>query len=282
MRSLLNLPKSLYQAVYDAVDHDGIEHAGYLSFLMMLAIFPFLILFMWLVNFFGDGSLGNFLVSAILDSSWAKFIDALKPRIVEITSSPPQKLVALAILSAIWTASSIFEGLRTILNRAYRVHTPPTYLIRRLVSFLEFGVMMTLTIAFVFLLVILPTIIGIFEKFIPQDLLLPLHSFFLGDKDLGYYLLLIYGFLLVCMAYYNLPSRKQKFLNVLPGAVFAVIGWTTFSMLFTYYIADFPQVNLIYGSIAGIIIALLYFYICSIILIIGAELNYHLEKSSHE
>jgi membrane protein len=162
------------------------------------------------------------------------------------------------------------------------VHTPPTYLIRRLVSFLEFGVMMTLTIAFVFLLVILPTIIGIFEKFIPQDLLLPLHSFFLGDKDLSYYLLLIYGFLLVCMAYYNLPSRKQKFLNVLPGAVFAVIGWTTFSMLFTYYIADFPQVNLIYGSIAGIIIALLYFYICSIILIIGAELNYHLEKSSHE
>ena len=282
MRFLLNLPRSLYQAVYDTIDHDGIEHAGYLSFLMMLAIFPFLTLFMWLVNFFGDGSLGNYLVNAILDSSWARFIDALKPRIVEITSSPPQKLVALAIISAIWTAASIFEGLRTILNRAYRVHTPPTYLIRRLVSFLEFGVMMTLTIAFVVLLVILPTIIGIFEKFIPQDLLLTLHSFFLGDKDLGYYLLLIYGFLLVCMAFHNLPNRKQKFPNVIPGATFVVISWMLFSIIFKYYISDFPQVNLIYGSIAGIIIALLYFYICSIIFIIGAELNYHLEKNSHD
>lgn len=281
MQYLLKLPRCLYQAIYDTVEHDGIEHAGYLSFLMMLAIFPFLILFMWVINLVGDGSLGNFLVSAILDSSWARFIDALKPRIVEITSSPPQKLVALAIISAIWTASSIFEGLRTILNRAYRVHTPPTYLIRRLVSFIEFGAVMSLTIAFVFILFLLPTIVEIFESIIPKEILLTLHTFFMGEKDLSYYLLLEYGFLLVCMTFYNLPNRKQKFVRVLPGAIFVVISWMIFSILFKYYISDFPQVNLIYGSIAGIIIALLYFYICSIILIIGAELNYNLEKSSH-
>ncbi len=64
---------------------------------------------------------------------------------------------------------------------------------------------------------------------------------------------------------------------MLPGAAIVLLGWVGFARLFSYYIHYFPQMNLIYGSLAGVIIALLYFYFCSFIFIIGAEFNFHLE-----
>lgn len=262
------------------VNHNGIEHAGYLSFLTMLSIFPFLILFMWAVNTLGDETLGNYLIQMILESSWAGFIDALKPRIQEISSSPPHNLVTLAIVSATWTASSIFEALGSILNKSYRVHSTPTYLIRRFFSIIEFGSLIALTIAFVFVLVILPPITAAIHSSMPQFLSPFLSNMALPEfMDISYLLLFGYAFLLISMAYYKLPNRKQKFINVLPGTFFVIIAWTIFSGLFKYYITSFPQLNLIYGSIGGVIIALLYFYSCSIILIVGAELNYNLEKA---
>lgn len=262
------------------VYHDGMELAGYLSFLIMLVVFPFLVLFMWVVTFLGDGSWGNLLIQSILQSSWARFIDALKPRIIEITSSPPHSLVTLAILSATWTASSLFEGLRTVLNKAYRVSSPPSYILRRLLSFIEFGVAMIITLAFVGALVVIPSILGAIESVLPQTVIQYFEFLTPKYSDLQLWILFIFGFTLISMAYYTLPSRKIKFVAVLPGTIFVVVSWTVFSILFKFYISNFPQVNLIYGSIAGIIIALLYFYICSIIFIIGAELNYQLTKKN--
>lgn len=267
------------RAIKDTVYHDGVEHAGYISFLIMLTIFPFLIFFMAIIGVIGNAELGNILVNLILESGLSNFIDALKPRILEITSSPPPSLLTIAIISAIWTASSIFEGLRTILNRAYRVSSPPAYLLRRLWSIAEFLAAITIVLCLTFVLVFAPPIWGvIYKAFAFHD-----HAFFdfidPEMKQMRYWALAGTTFLFISYIYYILPSRRQKLTRTFPGALTVVIGWSGFSVLFQYYIANFPQVNFIYGSIAGIIVALLFFYVCSIILIFGAEFNYHLEAS---
>jgi membrane protein len=265
------------KSVHDLVVHDGVEHAGYLSFLLMLTIFPFLVFFMATVGFIGNEALGNQLVDLILESSWANFIDALKPRIIEITSSPPQSLLTIAIISAIWTASSIFEGLRTILNKAYRVSSPPAYILRRLFSFVEFIIAVVIIISFLISLVFLPWLWGLLDKLLHINDY-PILLFFSPESEAFRYVLLFsFGLLLICFSYFALPNRKQKMTSTFPGGFIVLIGWTTFSVLFKFYIYNFPQVNVIYGSIAGIIIALLYFYVCSLIYIWGAEMNYNLE-----
>lgn len=281
IKATIKILKCIGLSIRDTVVHDGVEHAGYLSFLLMLAIFPFLVFFMALTGFVGNEYIANILVEMILQSEWAKFIDALKPRILEITQSPPESLLTIAIVSAIWTASSIFEGIRTVLNRANRVSTPPSYLFRRFISIVEFLVAIFIIMSFVIFMVVLPNIIGFLDSYIP------LHEYvfqFLSpeSKQMRYYLILGFMFFIISFSYKSLPNKKIRFRSVIPGALVVLVGWSVFAKLFKGYITIFPQVNLIYGSIAGVIVALIYFYACSIIYIFGAQLNFHIQsKFSH-
>lgn len=268
----------IYDAIWDAIGHDGIEHAGYISFLLMLTIFPFLVFFVAIVGFVGEKSLSEILVNILLSSSWAGFIESLKPRILEITSGPPQGFLTIAILSAIWTASSIFEALRTIINRAYRASVQRNYIWRRLFSIFEFLVAITVTLAFVLIMIIIPSAVQYLSKLlsiIPTFGLIYLEPEYDTVRMIFVY---FFTFLLILCLYYFLPNKKQKFIALVPGVTMVLISWTIFSKMFTYYLGHFPQVNLIYGSLAGIIISLLYFYFCSIIFIVGAEFNYQFEK----
>jgi membrane protein len=275
---VIKLIKCFYQSIVDMIDHGGVEHAGYLSFLSMVAIFPFLFFFMALIGTFGDEVLSNKLVEIILASSWAGLIDALKPRIIELTASPPQGLLTIAVIGAVWTASSIFEGLRTILNRAYRVTSAPPYIWRRLLSIGEFFVTITITVLSVVALVLVPYLIDLYQKIISSHLPDNLAAFVTPEaEEIRFIILILIILFAVAFGYYSLPNRKQRFLKTMPGALVVLIGWITFTSIFKYYVKNFPQVNVIYGSIAGVIIALLYFYFCSMILIIGAEFNYLLE-----
>ncbi len=277
IKNTIKFFKCVGASINDLIMHDGVEHAGYLSFLIMLTIFPFLVFFMATVGFVGNEDLGDQLVKLILDSNWAQFIDALKPRIIEITSSPPQGLLTIAIVSAIWTASSIFEALRTILNKAYRVTHTPMYLWRRLVSFFEFFIAVIIIICFLVSLVVLPWIWNYIDRMFHINNYTFFAFFSPESEGFRYILLLCFGLLLICFSYYSFPNRKQGLRRSFPGALTVLIGWSLFTWVFKYYVLNFPQVNLIYGSIAGIIIALLYFYVCSIIYIFGAEFNYQLE-----
>lgn len=264
------------QSVYDLMDHGGVEHAGYLAFLLMLTIFPFLVFFMAIVGFVGDAKLANILVQLILDSHWASFIDALKPRIIEITSSPPQSLLTLALLSAMWTASSLFEALRAILNKAHRVTNPPSYILRRLFSILECTSVILVITLLLALLIFIPLAWKIIYEFLNIQDSLVVNFISPAATHFRYILLLSIGFLFVAGLYCFIPNKKQRLIDTFPGTLVVLVGWSCASSLFRLYLNTFPSINIIYGSIAGVIIALLYFYICSLIFILGAELNYRI------
>jgi len=89
-------------------------------------------------------------------------------------------------------------------------------------------------------------------------------------------------FTAVCAAYYILPNIKQKWHSVVPGAALVTLLWMAAAQLLTWYLSQFNQVNLIYGSLGGIIAALLFFYISNVIFIYGAEFNYLVKKALGE
>ena len=97
--------KSFLSGVHNTAKHDGIEHAGYISFLLMLSVFPFVVFLMAIVGRLGSDYIADNLIDLMLNGSLANFIWALKPRIIEITSTPPQSLLTFVILSAVWTSS---------------------------------------------------------------------------------------------------------------------------------------------------------------------------------
>ena len=217
------LAHCVWHALVDTIYHDGIEHAGYLAFLGLLALFPFLVFTFALAGVLGQGAAGTEFITWVLHALPKNLTAALQPRVVEIVSGPPQGLLTVSILGAIWTASSAVEGLRTILNRAYHVQTPPAYWLRRSLSIAQLLVFTFVVISSMLLVVTVPII-----------------------------------------------------LSVAPGAVLVVLLWIGAAFSLTGYLSHFDQVNLIYGSLGGIIAALVFFYICNMIFIFGAEFNYQI------
>jgi membrane protein len=266
--------KSSIDALSDMIKHDGVEHAGYLSFLSLLSLFPFLVFFVAILGMVGETEIGTKFVTLFLDSLPEHVGKALLPRIEEIISGPPQGLLTLAILGAIWTASSAVEGLRTILNRAYRVPTPPAYIWRRLLSIGQFLIMTFIVIAGLLILVVAPVIMNKVIEITHLDFKYLPSSW----SNISYIFSTTLLFLSASFLYYVIPNVRQKCYNVFPGAFFTVLLWLGTSELFSVYLSRFKQVNVIYGSLGGVIISLLFFYIIAMIFIYGAEFNYHIEK----
>jgi membrane protein len=269
MLSARTLLYSFYKAAYNAISHDGIELSGYLAFLNLLALFPFLVFVFSLAGFFGEGEAGTQFIRLVFSELPHSMVRALQPRVAEIISGPPQGLLTVSILGAIWTASSAVEGYRTVLNRAYHVATPPAYIWRRLLSIAQILILSFISVITMIVFVTLPIVWGkLTALFGDQANLTPE----VGDK-------LAYGslgviFIVVSIVYYILPNIKQNIHSVVPGAAIVTVMWMCAAHLLSVYISQFNQVNLIYGSLGGIIAAVLFFYVSNLIFIYGAELNY--------
>ena len=263
----------LRNAVTNTINHDGIEHAGYLAFLGLLGLFPFLVFFFSLAGFLGEGETGSEFIRLILQNVPNNITKALMPRIMEIISGPPQGLLTVAILGAIWTASSAVEGLRTILNRAYHVKTPPAYWFRRLMSIAQLLLFTFILIAGMLVVIFTPLFLRHIEDWLGIQFIFSYEQYL---SQLIFIAAIIAMFAAICFIYYALPNIKQNLLAVAPGALIVVFLWLSAAYFFTLYLSNFDQVNLIYGSLGGIIAALIFFYICNVIFIFGAELNYQI------
>jgi membrane protein len=147
---------NLYRSVVKMIDHDGVEHSGYMSFMLLVSIFPFFIFILAFTSFLGASELGEKFVVLALENMPEHSIESIKLRINELMSAPPQGLLTLAIVGMIWTSSSFVECLRTILNRVYEIKSPPSYILRRLLSILQFLIISSGISFAMLLLIIIP------------------------------------------------------------------------------------------------------------------------------
>lgn len=80
------------------------------------------------------------------------------------------------------------------------------------------------------------------------------------------------------LVYMNVPNRKSKIRYEFPGAVFSTIVWLVYSWAFAFYISNFGNYSVTYGSLATIVIFILWLYGTMNIVFVGAELNVVLRK----
>jgi membrane protein len=269
-----NLLTCLYKAGVKTIDDDGVEHSGYMSFMVLLSIFPFLIFLLALTSFFGASELGENFLQLLIENMPSNSTDIIKNRVSELKKSPPQSLMTLAIVGSVWTASSFVECLRTILNRIYKVTTPPSYIFRRLLSIVQFLIISLLISFAMFLLVFIPIVLSKIPETIHA-----IEGYKMGLNILRYFLILVLLFLATSSLYYIIPNTKLRFREVIPGAILTVFLWVVSGYLLSKYIVYYNQLNIVYGSLGSIIVTLIFFYIINMIFIYGAEFNSLLTES---
>lgn len=247
---------------------DGLELAGYIAFTAFLSLFPFLIFLAALAGFLGDRDTADAFIDAMFEFMPADVADTLAPAVREVIGARQGGLLTFGILATLWFASNGFEALRTGLNRAYSVVEQRAMWWLRLQS-IVFVIVGGLVIFFLSLVVILGPLV--WRALGPAlDRILETRLIFITVRYLVAALLL-WGALMLLHRW--LPNARQTFARVLPGVCATTVLWLIGASLFAWYVGNLADYAVYYGSLGGVAITLVFFYISAIIFIFGAELN---------
>jgi len=241
-------------------------YSAQLAFFLTLSIFPFLIFVINVLSFTELG--GQALVldfTKYLPQDIAKIIDTVVTETVQARSGT---ILIVAILGAVWTSSKGARSIITGLNRVYGVKEKRSIFKLYLVS--------TMFVLALSLIILLSIILLVFGEVIAQAVL-----DFVGFSQiftdiwpfLQYGLTIAMLMLTFVLLYKYAPNKKIKFSHVWKGSLFAIIGWILVSRAFAFYVNNFGNYQLVYGSIGGLIVFLLWLYISSMVILIGGEIN---------
>lgn len=244
-------------------------HAANAGYFIVLSVFPMLVLLLALLRYTGlrvenlTDALQGFLPAALLPSA--------ERLIISTYANTNSTMVGVSAVTALWSASRGIHGLLTGLNAIYGVSENRGYFYTRGISVLY---------TFLFLLVLLLTLVLHVFGAAVTDMLAqsssPVLMFLTSVIDFRFFLLLFLQTALFTAIFMVFPNRRNRFLDSLPGALLASIGWLVFSDLFSMYVEYFPRYANIFGSVYAVALSMLWLYFCLSILFYGGALNFFL------
>jgi membrane protein len=262
---------------YKEMNEDHVmAFAGNLTYKGLFAIFPFFTFLLSLLGVFNATDLVNVMVdklSGIAPQSATRFIEGL---LLSITQSQAESAFTfgaiISILLALWGISGAFRSVMEAMNVMYEVEEDrPFWKVYGLSIFMSLAVIVLLVGALV--LVIFGESIGVRVA----DLV-GLGSLYATLWSIVQWpvvaLVVLFAFALI---YYFAPAVKQRFRWISPGSILAFVFWLIFSLLFSLYTSIAGSYNETYGSLAGVIVLMLYVYYSALIMLIGAEVNQVIE-----
>ena len=244
--------------------------AAALAYYFLLAVFPLLIVAFAIIPYFNisaDDAMG-FITSVVPGELASVFQD----NIVNLVETPRGGLLTVGIIGALWSASNGINAFIKASNEAYDVEEDRSFIIVRLIAF---GLTLAMILA-VIVAILLPVfgnvILGFITSFLgigsEMTILLQVLRYVISILVITGLLMLLYRFA---------PNKKIPFKHIIPGALTASILWQVISLGFAVYIGNFGNYSATYGSLGGIIILMIWFFLTGIILMIGAIVNvmYH-------
>ena len=251
------------------VYNDGFIHAGNLAYLALLALFPFFILAAALAQLLGQSESSRMTVATVLAQLPPNVSDVLRQPIAEVLTARTGPLLWIGAIVGLWTVGSFIETIRDILRRAYGVkYCAPFWEYRLASAAVIIGAVVVLMFAFA-ASVILSSVEHAVVAWLPfaQDVANALLLSRLVPA-VALYVTIYFIFLVLTPLRY----RRQGCWKW-PGALFITAWWLATAELLPEAIGLLGGYSLTYGSLAGVMIALLFFFMVGLGVVTGAELN---------
>lgn len=258
--------RALWRSFVEFVWSDDMTHAAAVAYYGLLSLFPFfLLLFSILGSLTSSAGRRTAVINFLLKYFPTKF-DFLSGQMDALQQMRIRMGVGGAV-ALLWAAHGVFGAVSSAVNHAWGVETPRSFLRHKLFSFL----MLVAAAIGLLLLVLFGSVFQIVHStwFSEATWRTPgwaaLGTFFL---DYGATILLTVG---IGLIYYFVPNTKVRFRDVWPGAVVTGLLWQVALEGFSWYLRDMSRFNLVHGSIATVVVFLVWVYTSSAILLYGAE-----------
>lgn len=248
---------------------DGFIHAGNLAYLSLLTLFPFFILAAAIASLIGQSTETQRAVASFLHVLPQGVAELLEKPIAQVLTGRTGSLLWVGGVVALWSVGSFVETIRDIFRRAYGVQSSKPFWHYRLSSM---GVIIV-SVVLALLSFLVQGVLAGAEQFVYR--LLPFAQNVAGWIGLSRIVpgLVMFGalymlFLSVTPSKYRL-SKCPKW----PGAAFTALWWVSITALLPLVLANLGSYDLTYGSLAGVIVALLFFFLVGLGIVFAAHLN---------
>jgi membrane protein len=263
-------------------EHPMATYAAALAYRGLFGLFPFVLILVVLVGALGfpdffDRAMdqaraqSSRYVPQQLEPVVEPAREQVKPLLGMIERAEKQaggKLLFFGVAVALWSVSAVARTLTEAFNVAYQVVETRSWW-KQLVLSLAFGPVLALVvIVSVALMLVGPQLIGSIAALVNLDEVF---------VRLWGWLRFPVAFLLLAVVlsvvYRFGPNAKQRFRLVVPGAALGVALWAISSVGFSFYLANFANYGVTYGSLGAAVGLLFYLYLCASVVLFGAELN---------
>ncbi len=267
----------LRRTVREFIDDGGTDLAAALTYYSVLAIFPALIALMALLGVFGQtqesiDAIMEILAPLVTNDTRLEWIENT---LTDLASTDGAGLtVILGLLGALWAASGYVGAFSRAMNRIYEVtEGRPFWRMRPMQIFVTVTNVVLCATALVILIVSGPVAKSIGNVIGVGDDLVTIWDW------AKWPVLALVVMVIVALLYYATPNVDfTRFRVISVGAFVAILVWLVASIGFAFYVANFGSYNKTYGSVAGVVITLLWLWITNLALLFGAELDAELER----
>lgn len=237
-----------------------------LAFYFLLSLFPLLIFMITLLPYLNlpEDQIFQFL----RNYAPAEVFALIEGTLTEVLENRNGGLLSVGLLGTIWSASNGVNAIVKSLNKSYGLEeTRPFYIARGL------SVVFTILIIILFVIALVLPIFG-------QQIGVLLFSIFGLDEmflsiwnSLRFTIPPLIIFVVLTAMYLIVPNDKLYFKSVIPGGIFATIGWIVVSLGFSFYVSNFSNYTATYGSLGTMIVLMMWLYFSGTILMIGGQIN---------
>ncbi len=232
----------------------------------LLAIVPLLILLLSILPYLQiDPDQAMSFMKKILPGETA---DIFKENIVSIVDKPKGGLLTVGIIGTLWSASNGMNAFIQSSNIAYNVKETRSFIKVRLLSILlTLGMIISIVVALV-----LPIFGGVLTNMLDSAFQLPNQTVILFQVLRWVISIVVMAAILLAL-YHFAPNKTFPFSHIVPGALITAALWQVISLAFSFYVSNFGNYSATYGSLGGLIVLMLWFFLTGIILMLGAEIN---------
>ena len=236
------------------------------AYYYLLAIVPLLILLLSILPYLQlDPDRAIEFIGTILPGEVASIFE---DTIVSVVTTPQGGLLTFGIIGTLWSASNAMMAFIGATNQAYNVEETRSFFKTR-----GMAILLTLfMLVAVIIALVLPIFGGTIIDMIGNFLNLPQQMEIIFQVARWAISIAVMSVVLACL-YKFAPNKDFPFKEVWIGALIATVLWQLVSFGFSIYISNFGNFNATYGSLGGLIILMLWFFLTGLILVIGAEIN---------
>ncbi|MBL0923585.1 MAG: YihY/virulence factor BrkB family protein [Sphingomonadaceae bacterium] len=256
---------------------DGFIHAGNFAYLSLVSLFAFCVVAAAIAGFFGQTASGLALIEAFFATVPPGVAKALQEPVRAAMTARSGPVLWLSAIVSLWTAASLIETFRDVLHRSYGTTPSRAFWHYRLGSLGAIICAVILAMIAFSAQVLVTATEQLVYRFLPAAQTIA--GYFAWGRIIPFVTLFIAIY--VIFAGLTPTKYRSKIFPKWPGAALVSLWWLGITALLPWFLASFSNYDLAYGSLAGVMVALIFFYLVGLGLVTGAQLNAAL-ANAHE